>query len=307
MNIQLKEKDEILTLDGHFIVTKVNDKSVWLNDKRYGLEATLKKVKSIIHQTSPDIKVDWINKKEAYKFYLSFKRWSFYISNGCKYITQICEVKDNMLLYNGEYYVPAPKGTYDDFCKKLETDLVDGLYYVRLYKRVSGYYEHQGGEMVNVFSIEAVTSTTEQDSLKIRKTWDYYGTPKEQSVEHIKSLDLSKLLSKELNFVKDNMGLFFKEHLPFKASNGVQIGTWSGFSSSLSCSKGLLYIDNSYRGNQPSGLEHGLMFRFHPSFSNESQYYSSCKINEFSPQALESIAIEIENSVKRYANNLTRF
>lgn len=45
MNIQLKEKDEILTLEGHFVVTKVNDTSVWLNNKRYGLEATLRKVK----------------------------------------------------------------------------------------------------------------------------------------------------------------------------------------------------------------------------------------------------------------------
>lgn len=300
MNIQLKEKDEILTDEGYYMVTKVTEKSVWLNGNRYGLEATLKRIKSIIHQTNPEIKVDWTNKKAAKDYYLSFKRWSFYISGGCKYTIALCEVKDNMLYHEGEYYVPSPRGTYDDWCKKLETDIKDGWYYVKLFKRVSGYYKSEGGEINNVFYEVEATSVAEQDSLAIRKAWDYYNTPIEQSIEHFKKLDLTRLLSKELNFAKNNMAELFKEHLPFKASNGFYVNTWSGFKSSLSCSKGLLYIDNYYRGGYPSGLDHGLMFKFHPSFSNESKYYASVNITEISKKPLEALAIEVKKVLDKY-------
>lgn len=302
MNMKLNVKDEIITLDGSFVVTQINDKSIWLDGKRYGLEATLKRVVNVLHQTNPDIKVDWTNREAAKDFYSSFKRWSFYISMGCKYIYALCEIKNNMLYHDGEYYVPAPRGTHDDYCKKLETDIKDGLYYVKLYKRVTGYYEHQGGEIMNIFYEVEATSVAEQDLLNIRKAWDYYNTPIEQSIEHFKKLDLTRLLSKELDFAKDNVAQLFKEHLPFKASNGFCVNTWNGFGSSLSCSKGLLYIDNFYRGNNPSGLDHGLMFKFHPSFTREASYYVGANITEFSKKPLEAIAVEVKKALDRYTS-----
>ncbi len=303
MSIKLNINDEVITKEGYLgVVTKINDKTIWFGTKRYSLEKLLKEVTSVLYQNSPDIKVDWTNPKESKDYYLSFKRWSFYISGGCKYTNELCEIKNGLAFHNGEYYVPCPRGTHDDWRKKDETDIKDGLYYVRLYKRVTGYYSHQGGEIINVFSIQETTSAAEQESLNLRKSWDYYNTPKEQSIEHIKKLDLTRILVKELNFIKDNVGLFFKEHLPFKASNGVCINTWNGFISSLSCSKGLLYIDNYYRGCNPSGLDHGLMFKFHPSFSNEMRYYASSDIKEFSAKALEQIAVQIEKSVKSYCS-----
>jgi len=301
MQIQLKENDEVRTSKGYLgIVTKINDKSIWFGDKRYALKTVLEDIQGVIYNKNPDIKVDWTNKKEVESFYNSFKRWTFYISMGCKSTTELCEVKKGMLIHNGEYYVPAPKNTNDDWCAKDMDDLKDGLYYVSLYKRVSGYYEHMGGEIMNVFYIKEKTSQKEQESLNIRKAWNYYTTPIEQSVEHIKQIDLQRLLSKELDFIKNNMVEFFKEHLPFKASNGVYINRWESFRNPLSCSKGLLYIDNSYRGSHPSGLNYGLMFRFHPSFSNESRYYASSDIREFSPKALGQIAVQIKQVVGRY-------
>jgi hypothetical protein len=305
MKITLKERDEVITSEGYLgAVTKINDKTVWFGDKRYALESLLKKIKSVLYHQNPDIKIDWTNKKVVKDFYNSFKRWTFYISGGCKYTVELCEVKDGMVCHNGEYYLPAPRciweGRNSDWCGK-ETEVIkNGLYYVNLYKRVSGYYNSMGGEIMNVFYTKEVTSVKEQESLKLRKEWNYSTTPIEQSVAHIKTLDLQKLLSKELDFVKHNMLLFFIEHLPFKASNGVCINKWESFKNPLSCSRGLLYIGNCYRGCNPSGLDYGLMFDFHPSFSNESKYYASCDVREFSPKALEQIAVKIKQAVGRY-------
>lgn len=305
MNIQLKERDEVITSEGYLgVITKISDKSVWFGEKRYALETILNDIKNVLYDRNPDVKVDWTNQKEVKGFYNSFKRWTFYISNGCKYTTELCEVKDGMVFHNGEYYVPAPtvvwEGSNNDWCGKETKDIKDGLYYASLYKRVSGYYEHMGGEIMNVFYTKEATSVLEQDTLKLRKEWDYYKASMEQSVEHIKKLDLSKLLSKELDFIKSNMFEFFKEHLPFKASNGVCINKWENFKNPLACSKGLLYIDNFYRGHNPSGLDYGLTFKFNPSFSNEHRYYKSCDIKDFSLKALEQISVEIKKSVDSY-------
>lgn len=301
MNIVLKERDEVYTSKGYLgVVTKINDKSIWFDGKRYGLKAVLKNIKNVMYGISPDIKVDWTNKKEVEGFYFSFKRWSFYISMGCKYTTELCEVKDGMVCKDGVYYLPAPKNIENDWCAKDTTEKKDGLYYVNIYKRVSGYYDSMGGEFMNVFQIKENTSHKEQESLKIRKAWDYYRKPVEQSVAFIKTLDLQKLLHKELEFVKSNMVLFFNEHLPFKASNGVCINRWNNFGNPLSCSKGLLYIDNCYRGHNPSGLDYGLMFSFHPTFSNESRYHTSCYINQFSLNSLEQISFKIKESIDSY-------
>jgi len=305
MKIQLKEKDEVRTSKGYLgIVTKINDKSIWFGEKRYALETVLGDIQGVIYNQNPDVKVDWTNKKEVESFYYSFKRWTFYISGGCKYTTELCEVKNGMLIHNEEYYVPAPRcvweGNNSDWCGKETENIKDGLYYVNLYKRVSGYYSHMGGEIMNVFYTKEATSIKEQESLKLRKEWNYYTTPIEQSVAHLKTIDLGKILSKELEFIKNNMVEFFKEHLPFKASNGVGINKWESFRNPLSCSKGLLYIDNSYRGHNPSGLDHSLMFKFHPSFSNEHRYYASSDIREFSPKALEQIAVQIKKSIDSY-------
>jgi hypothetical protein len=305
MDIKLKERDEVITSEGYLgVITKITDKSIWFGDKCYRLETVLKDIKSVLYNQNPDIKIDWTNKKAVESFYHSFKRWTFYISGGCKYTTELCEVKNGMVCHNGEYYLPAPtviwEGNNSDWCGKETKEIKDGLYYVSLYKRVSGYYSTMGGEIMNVFYTKEATSVKEQESLKLRKEWNYYTTPVEQSVEHIKALDLGKILSKELDFIKNNMLLFFNEHLPFTASNGVCINRWESFKNPLACSKGLLYINNSYRGNNPSGLDYGLMFNFHPSFSNESRYYASCDVREFSPKALEQIAVKIKQAVESY-------
>jgi preprotein translocase subunit YajC len=45
MNIQLKEKDEVITSKGYLgSVTKINDKSIWFGEKRYALESVLKDI-----------------------------------------------------------------------------------------------------------------------------------------------------------------------------------------------------------------------------------------------------------------------
>ena len=305
MNYKLNERDEVITSKGSLgIVTKISNKTVWFGSKRYALKSVLEDITNVIFDKSPDIKIDWTNKKVVKDFYHSFKRWSFYISGGCEYKTELCEVKNGMVCHNGEYYVPAPtviwEGSNSDWCGKDIKEIKDGLYYINIYKRVSGYYKTMGGEIMNVFYIKEATSVSEQESLNIRKSWDYYKTPIEQNIAHIKTLNLQKLLSKEIDFIKDNILEFFKEHLPFQASNGVYINKWESFKNPLSCSKGLLYIDNSYLGGNPSGLNYGLMFNFHPSFTDEASYYTSSNITEFSPKALEQASTIIKQSVDRY-------
>lgn len=299
-NIKLKEKDYILTSKGSATVTQINDKSIWLDGKRYGLNAVMRDLQNVIYDTAPsEFSVDWSVLSEVKGFYYSFKRWSFYISGGSKFTEELCEVKDGIICHKGEYYLPAPRNINDDWCAKNTSEIKDGLYYTRLYKLISNYYDHLGGDTVNVFSLKEATSHKEQDSLKVRKEWNFYNNTVEQNIEHIKQLDLQKLLSKELDYIKDNVCAIFKELLPFKAANGVCISVGT-FSSPLSCSKGSLYIDNSYYGHCQSGLSYGLMFEFHPQFSNEAKYYESSDITEISIKALEQASVAIKRSIDSF-------
>lgn len=260
----------------------------------------MKKIKS------PDIDVNWLDLKEVKKYYASFDEWSFYISNGCKYVPGLVEVKDGIALFNQEYYLPAG-GKYNDTTCKKEIPYTDGFYYANLYKRGFGFYSHQPSEFTaNVFqachespyTLEKIKDFERRTKYVFKST---YNKISEEDIAHIKSLNLSQINSKELDFVKGHMSDLWSDLLPFKAKNGVTISKWNSFSNPLQCSKGLLYVDNSYHGHTQHGFQYGAMLKFHPSFSNEHKYYQGVNISKISLDGLENIAIAIEKSVQLYS------
>lgn len=256
--------------------------------------------------SSPDIEVDWFNPTAVHEYYNSFDRWSFYISGACKYENACVEIKNGLALHNQRYYLPSG-GSHEDWCSKKTEFIEDGWYYVRLYKKGYGYYNTM--PTVNyayVFQLHDNTKpyTKEQvDSFNARNNYQFKSTYKnisEEDINHIKSLNLAEVNSKELDFIKHNMYHFFKEFLPFKAKNGVYINKWESFDNPLATQKGLIYIDNGYRGSMVNNMDYSVMLQFHPSFSNEHQYYKGVYIKSFTADALEQIALKIEESVKQY-------
>ncbi|MFM2010934.1 MAG: hypothetical protein RLZZ479_1325 [Bacteroidota bacterium] len=141
------------------VVTKMNEKSCWLNGKRHSWNSinrlfTNFNDSEIISQKNLDIPIDWANKEEVIKYYNSFKEWSFYISVGCisKGNTKLIEVKDGLVFDKGVFWVPAPSSSHSNYCGK--TQVNDGWYMATLMQHNNGWFSVNGKNKSNVFSIK---------------------------------------------------------------------------------------------------------------------------------------------------------
>jgi hypothetical protein len=289
-------------------ITRVSEHYVFFGDERIShqkINKILANGEKIVFAKSPDIKIDWGNYKEVLDYQDSFKRFSTYISQGCKYYKSVVvEVKDGIAEYDGINHLRF-KGSYDDWCKKPEP-LKDGYYYVRLYKKGYGFYSSQPTQNYLYLFIsehEKPYTKKEIDDFEFRNNYKFksiYNNVSQDDIEHILKLDLRRVNSNELEFIKGYQRDIFKHLLPFKSKCGVIIDGWC-FNSPLKCSRGLLYVDNSYWGNMVNGFNYGVILKFHPEFSNEHQYYTSTYIKDISRESLESAAIDIKNSIKKYS------
>lgn len=254
---------------------------------------------------SPDIDVDWFNVEAVKKYYDSFDTWSFYIDGACKYVEACVEIKDGLALFEQRYFLLAPYASPQDWCGKSKELPADGWYYVRLYKRGYGYYNTMpttNYAYVYTLSNNRAPFTKEQVyDFNYRNTYQFKSGSCQEDLDHIKSLDLSTINAKELDFIKYNTYQLFKHLLPFKAKNNVWINKWESFNNPLITNKGLIYVDNGYNGHQINKMDYSVTLSFHPSFSNESQYYKTCCIKGFTAKAFEDIAAKVEESIKLYA------
>jgi len=126
-------------------ITRISDSFIFFGKQR----KSIKKIKELIKigakiefKTSPNTIVDWTNKKDVLEYYNSFNEWSFYISNGDMsdvFETIIIEVKDNLVFYKNEYFLPSPSSRFNDICSKMN-EIKDGLYNVKLLKRLNSFY-----------------------------------------------------------------------------------------------------------------------------------------------------------------------
>lgn len=244
-------------------------------------------------RTNKDIFIDFTNKKTVLNYFNSFNKWAValrMINIGKQIIVDVC---DNLVLYNGIYYVAGPKGY------GIKQEIPNGLYCVRVYDIKSQQYN--AINKVYVFEvIEKVTPEQIKDA-NYRNTRSYKDMTQDELYDHFNSIDLTKVSGKELDFIKSNMVLFFDKYLPYTAKNGVVIKKWETFKSPLVSNRpGLIYIDNSGGPKRWSELQYGLTIRFNPSFSDESCYSQSIAIKSLGPEALEAAANVIQKSCDLY-------
>lgn len=301
----LKEGDFFQNLK----VTRTNENFVFFDKKRISWKKINELINSgekIIFKNSPDVDVDWTSSIKVKEYYNSFNRWSFYISNGCKYESALIEVKDGLAYYNGIYYLPFG-GSHDDWCSKYSEIIEDGYYFVKLFKRGFGYYPTMPTKnYAYVFLMENKKPYTKQqiDDFERRNNYKFkttYNNISKEDIEYIKTLDLRWVNSKELDFIKSYQSQIFADILPYKAKNGVYISKWENFNNPLSCNKGLLYIDNSYYGSLPHKFNYGVILRYSPSFSNEMIYCGYVSIKSISVEGLEKVSLIIEEKIKLFA------
>ncbi len=139
------------------LVTRLTAKFVICGEQRFSKVSLNKSGFEYKAKLSPNTEVDWTDKKAVIDYYNSFVAWNFYIAGGDKYETQLCEVKDNMVLYNGEYYLPAPQPNNGSWNAKSTKNIENGVYYINLYKRTNNWFgvKEERVKDINVFYVSS--------------------------------------------------------------------------------------------------------------------------------------------------------
>ncbi len=272
-NITLNIKDEILTSKGSGIITKLNDVSVWLDNKAYRRETILKELKSIIHYESPNKDLDWSNEKEVDEYYLSFNQWAGVLRMGDTRTSVILEVKNNKVLFEGEYYLPY----YSHYINKPDKpNYENGYVFGYCIKMFNAYYSHQTEHRVNVFYVDKVIPTSEYE-VNIKKAEDKKNL---NDIDYLKNLDLNHINSTDLDLLRTNLHLLFDKDVLPHTSNNVKFGiSNSNFAFdknkifvSYKNRSGCIEIDNGYHGRTAFRNDYYAIIRIKPDFTNEVQY-----------------------------------
>lgn len=120
-----------------------------------------------------------------------------------------------------------------------------------------------------------------------------------EKLEKIKLSNPREMSQEDLRIAKNNVLELFKDCLPYKAENGIGFNT-NGVS--LTTREGLIFADNYGKIND----SYAFMLRYSPTFSPESKYHKSIRINKFDESALEQVSKIIKVSLTEYADNLTK-
>ncbi len=137
-------------------ITKTTDKSCWLDNKRYSWGSIDKLMNSKnTYKTKFNLnkKIDWSCPKSVQDYYDSFIQWGFYVCKGDikKENLFLIEVKNGMVFYNNEYYLPAPRGSFNNPNEKI--DVEDGWYYAYVFKRHNSWFGNSTNYKSNIFYI----------------------------------------------------------------------------------------------------------------------------------------------------------
>ena len=157
-------------------VRKTSDRFCYFDTKRMSwkeIEKLIASGEEIKYYASPNLPVDWTNKSEVIKYHDCFEVWSTYLSTGSsrfKYHKTILEVKDNLVFYNNEYYLPAPTVTFvgkEMRTDTKQTDIEDGLYNVILRKQENAWWAKEnvdrGNIYLNIFELQLKIVDTIKD------------------------------------------------------------------------------------------------------------------------------------------------
>lgn len=139
---------------GDLVVTRVTEKSCWLNDKRMSWDSVKKLPGKMQTFRSPNIKIDFTNKEAVLEYFDSFREWSFYMSNGdVSKESRVMRVEGNLIFSDGEYYLPAPGGDNGTQTMTHKQVYADGFYEVVMLKRGLGWYNTIPAEKVNIYYV----------------------------------------------------------------------------------------------------------------------------------------------------------
>lgn len=259
---------------------------------------------------SPNIVLDWTSKDEVKDYYNSFDYWKCRVSNGDIDTPKLYEIKDNMILLDGEYYLPyAYKFTKKAINKK---DYEDGFMFGYCVKVQNKGFSSEDAIIVNVFVVRNLVSKEdiEYNELKInnKKTLS--------DIDYLKSIKYSKLNSSDLALLRTNFcDLLDKILFPF-TSNGVTLRLLNKpslytFDSRLTISyrnrNGSVVVDNGGSGYSTFGDPYYLILKSKSFDFNECQYSLNLRVKNFDINLLDSITSEISSKWDRAIENNAKY
>ena len=279
-------------------ITRISDHFVWFGETKRALSTVNNAINGIIYKESPDTDIDWKNPKEVDDYYKTFKYWKGVVRMGHTKTRQVLEVKDNKVLFEGEYYLPfyhTYKSQLNCNEKNDKVFLEDGYIFGWCMKLHNSFYDHQNKNTVNVFFCEQ----------KISEEQFEYGINKEQwkkdlsTIEYLKKIDLNKINSADLNLLKHNFTELFDYSIFPYTVNKVSFSfkkseyKWEeGIYVYHRNRTGQLKIDNGYWGPTPFANDYYAILRCEPNFTNEHGTYVSVDIKNlpFDKSILDSLS-----------------
>jgi hypothetical protein len=140
----LKENDIFQGL----LVTRVSDKFCFFGKRRISwikINKMIEKGEEVKFRLSPNKEIDWSDKQQVVDYHNCFEMWNTYMSgysSDFKVYKGILEVKDGMILFDNEYYLPSPKSSWigtQNYWNTKQTPK-DGLFNITLYKQENDWY-----------------------------------------------------------------------------------------------------------------------------------------------------------------------
>jgi hypothetical protein len=295
-------------------ITKLTEKYVF-----FGEVKKLKKnidPKDLIYYYSSDINIDWKDANAVKSFYETFQYWRSVVRNGDYRKPSLLMVKDNMVEFENEYYLPYYYG--EPYVDKPQEKRYLGNCMVFGYccKVHNGHYQVIDGKIkhsenfVNLFYIERFVTKEEiiENENKINNFKQL------STIEYLKSLNLNKLNSNDLKLFKSNFNnLFDLSIFPLTTKNNVRFYIDSNFGTITFMyrnRRGYLKVDNGFYGRTLFGNDYYLIILGSPYFTNEHSTYSRVEGSSitFDASMLESLSKEIESRFNRaIENNYTLF
>ncbi len=278
------------TIKNYGTITKLSESIVWFGEKRYSVKTVEKNSTGIIYLDSPDANINWTDEKAVDDYYTSFQRWSGVIRMGDSRTSQLLEVKNNKILFEGEYYLPYYSHHINLPEKKFLKDCRIFGYCLKMH---NAFYKFQNPSTVNVFYIEYEISD-ELYNYSIKKEEDFKNL---SAIDYIKTLDLTKINGKDLNLLKENfISLFDKSIFPYYTNNVYfGIGNFDRIEISHRSRSGYLEMNNGYRGQQPFKNDYYAILKACPYFTNVSNAYTQLEQNEltFNKKMLDALSLKI--------------
>jgi len=197
-------------------VTKVSDNFCFFGNKRLSWNTVIKLIKSgasVQYALSPNKSIDWTNKDDVVSYHNSFKYWNTYISGWSsrfEIYSGILEVKNGLVLYEQEYYLPSPVAKFIDghyMWHTKQENIEDGKYNITLLKQENDWYPrvdaNRGNIILNLFRLGTkVKSSIKELKANSNELWaSQYGDGINFSYEHSTWNGLSFSLT-SLNVIK---------------------------------------------------------------------------------------------------------